>query len=1003
MSAKGKNVPTGYQLQDGELEKALLSGDHAEILEQYIGEPEYEELKQLAMDAYRTDVRGGPRVLILPGIMGSKLGYPGKIFDDVLWIDPIDIAMGRLDKLALSNDHAGIEPCGVVQLAYLKMKLYLKIKGYDADFYPYDWRQDIGLLGRQLLKKLNREGSGKVNLVAHSMGGLVARQAIAQGASNIGRLVMMGTPNHGSFVPVLALRGIYGIVRKIAAIDLKHSAKDLSALIFSTFPGLYQMLPWREKFDVFDLFDSRNWPANEPQPSQELLTAAMAAQTTFPPADKRFFMIAGVNQETVTGVRKEKDAFVFDCSCMGDGTVPLAFAELPGARTYYVEETHGSLPNNGSVERAVSDILDNGSTDALPDHWTPSRKRAEKTFRDEDLRIPAFDGRTGNAVRPSEIRKLIEEVAAPLSIQDTAPVPTTTSTSPQPVGCGYSHKFSSVVVGRRHQHRIDIRLAHGSITEVDSCAYVLGIFRDVEPSGPANDLNERLDGLITDFSSRRMIRGNLGEIFLMPVGRYSVQADMALFVGLGPFDRLTDEGLQLCAENTIRTFVRSRVDEFATVLLGAGSGLGVQKALENLVIGFFRGLMDADRDGRFRRITICEFDEVRFELIKQELYRLASTPLFEDVEVTFDEKILPQPPARRYIGLPDPVYLIVRKEGGDEKTIGFRSSILTSGEKATVITGVRNIKNRDLDAHLKRLKNRKFSFDTVDNYGTLLSELVLVPEVRAVLSKRQNRSLVVVHDAEGSKIPWETIRIDGWSPAVTGGLSRRYAAENMSVAKWLEQRRYGKAIDLLLVVDPTENLEGAKQEGERIHYLFDSHPGVNITELKGENATKQALKRAFVSGAFDVIHYAGHAYFNEGVPSRSGVLCSGREVLSGAELAGLGNLPGLVFFNACEAGRVRGGGPAKRVHIQERVSQNVGLAEAFLRGGVANYVGTYWPVGDKPAKLFAEIFYVSILEGFSISAALLSARKAVFKIASVDWADYIHYGSPDFVLKGKKV
>ena len=41
-------------------------------------------------------VRGGPRVLILPGIMGSKLGRRGTFFDDVIVGNGMD---GVLDDL----------------------------------------------------------------------------------------------------------------------------------------------------------------------------------------------------------------------------------------------------------------------------------------------------------------------------------------------------------------------------------------------------------------------------------------------------------------------------------------------------------------------------------------------------------------------------------------------------------------------------------------------------------------------------------------------------------------------------------------------------------------------------------------------------------------------------------------------------------------------------------------------------------------------------------------
>jgi CHAT domain-containing protein len=76
----------------------------------------------------------------------------------------------------------------------------------------------------------------------------------------------------------------------------------------------------------------------------------------------------------------------------------------------------------------------------------------------------------------------------------------------------------------------------------------------------------------------------------------------------------------------------------------------------------------------------------------------------------------------------------------------------------------------------------------------------------------------------------------------------------------------------------------------------------------------------------------------------------------------------LVFFNACEAGLIRHvdiklKGKSVKVGIRERVDRNVGLAEAFLRGGVSNYVGTYWPVGDESASVFAATFYRELLSG----------------------------------------
>jgi CHAT domain-containing protein len=274
----------------------------------------------------------------------------------------------------------------------------------------------------------------------------------------------------------------------------------------------------------------------------------------------------------------------------------------------------------------------------------------------------------------------------------------------------------------------------------------------------------------------------------------------------------------------------------------------------------------------------------------------------------------------------------------------------------------------------------------------------------------KDRHLVVVHDAEASRIPWETLAISEpgkksqWAPAADAGLSRRYTADNLSIAKWLDERRRDKTLSVLLVVNPTGDLPAAEAEGRRIQELAREHPSVSLRVVRQEAASKSALARLFQSGDFDLVHYAGHAFFDPVSPARSGILCAGNQVLSGRELAGIGNLPSLVFFNACEAGRIRKGvtkadGQEVAIDMLRRLERSVGLAEAFLRGGVANYVGTYWPVGDESASAFASTFYRELLKGAAIGDALVAGRHEIRQLGSIDWADYLHYGDFQFVLK----
>jgi CHAT domain-containing protein len=234
-------------------------------------------------------------------------------------------------------------------------------------------------------------------------------------------------------------------------------------------------------------------------------------------------------------------------------------------------------------------------------------------------------------------------------------------------------------------------------------------------------------------------------------------------------------------------------------------------------------------------------------------------------------------------------------------------------------------------------------------------------------------------------------------------MSHRYEAAKFSAAKWLRERQERPGLEVLLVVDPTKDLAGARMEGERIKKVFEKMgAGISYRLLFQDQARRTELLSCFSSGKYDIVHYAGHAFFDPTVRAQSGLLCAGHEVLSGADLAGIGNLPPLMFFNACESARVRkmtreaNKPPPKSA---ENISRDIGFAEALLRGGVANYLGTYWPVGDSAAKDFAGAFYEQVLNGAPLNRAILEGRKAVESSGSRDWADYVFYGDADFQVK----
>jgi triacylglycerol lipase len=100
----------------------------------------------------------------------------------------------------------------IISVGYLPLKARLEAAGYDVTLlvYPDYGLGDISDNAARLRNTVNsvkaRTGASKVDLVAHSMGGLVSRDYIKNlgGSSSVDALIMMGTPNYGTSLASLA-------------------------------------------------------------------------------------------------------------------------------------------------------------------------------------------------------------------------------------------------------------------------------------------------------------------------------------------------------------------------------------------------------------------------------------------------------------------------------------------------------------------------------------------------------------------------------------------------------------------------------------------------------------------------------------------------------------------------------------------------------------------------------------------------------------------------------
>ena len=567
--------------------------------------------------------------------------------------------------------------------------------------------------------------------------------------------------------------------------------------------------------------------------------------------------------------------------------------------------------------------------------------------------------------------------------------------------------------------------------------------------------------MLAEVIERRMFSANVGEVFIIPTVRQNIGTELVALIGLGSFSMFTAKSLRTSVENATRTLLRCNVDDLVTVPMGGGTGMPIRVVSEAILDGVQAAIRDARDRISLRGLTIATNSGQDFEQMCKTALELAASSRFDGMEFTIDRQILETTADRSAIrsGVfpgANSCYMIVREipssHGAKDKMRHLDVSFLGISSKAAVISDeivINEDKLEELLVTIAEAKNKggQSFLEKLPEHGRKLSELVLPPLVREALTAsveasgtnpEKQASLTVINDFWSSKIPWEILSIGNWQASIQGNVSRRYSTSNMSVAKWLHERRQSSVCRMLLIVDPTEDLGGAVEEAsaikEGIAEVNREYQGdrigsaikqsvlelgkIEITEIRGAEATKAKLLNEFSSGKYDVVHYAGHADFNENSRSQSGIICAGNVILTGRELAMLENLPTLMIFNACESARTRGftvgsaqpssslaenteATEATPVKLSEVIDRSVSFAEAFLRGGVGSFVGTYWPVRDAGAAMFAKEFYGALLSKSSVSIgeALRAARAKLQANNEPDYANYIHYGDPEFRVK----
>jgi len=686
------------------------TAEQEQLLRVYLGDERFRRMRDRVAGANLTRGRRSVsgNVVVIHGIMGAELSSYKQKSADLVWVSIPRIVTGCLERLQLAPDGLTeatsgwtVRASGILKRYYGNLLLWLAGEWNVKPFF-FDWRKSLDLAANDLNDRINEWFPGQpAHIVAHSMGGLVARTFIANhgeswkrmwdepGAGRRGgRLVMLGTPNHGSFAIPQVITGLEPLVQKLSKADLHHDVRELQQ-IFNTFPGSLQMLPSPLKYDSLrPLYRAETYGALGI--SQAHLNAALDHHMKLSTVIERDRMVyvAGFNQPTFSYVDPKLPAMsklgAYTVTREGDGRVPHKLGLLDNVTSYYVETDHGGLSEKERVFEIIESLLDLGRSSVAPTElpaFAAARggdklaAQDQQALRDEIRRQASSDGEQISALTARHAgRGSAAAATAPVSDEDrraeelvfrglmgsgtgaranTAPAVVTAGTAPVAPAPSPASVVATIVV----------RLTPGSIVDVDGLAaggppvdaVSVGHYIGVPPVAAEKTIDDALlaasggasggrsRGVIAQFTERGILRGGLGEPFFIndPRPRGKNGHRLITVLGLGEPGRLGSPELVIAVRELCWSLGRLGKRHLATVLIGAGPGnLPIPDAVNAWMRGVRRALIETggsdgprrkDATKSLQRITFVEWDPSRIagiaEALKAEVDRQRKTGL----------------------------------------------------------------------------------------------------------------------------------------------------------------------------------------------------------------------------------------------------------------------------------------------------------------------------------------------------------------------------------------
>lgn len=245
--------------------------------------------------------------------------------------------------------------------------------------------------------------------------------------------------------------------------------------------------------------------------------------------------------------------------------------------------------------------------------------------------------------------------------------------------------------------------------------------------------------------------------------------------------------------------------------------------------------------------------------------------------------------------------------------------------------------------------------------------------IRPVESRlgRAETPLVVIPDGVLSAVPFAALYERSTRQYFVERHSLRFA---MSLRDARSARTFRRGEEnVLIVADPAfdpdhhsslERLPGATAEAHEVAGRY-----TRTSVLAGGNATAAAVSDRLPTAT--LVHYAGHAVFDDDRPERSSLLLapqSGREVVGGLAATALAKLDlrqtRLIVLSTCQS--IRSG--------TKNAGGFAGLSGALQSAGVGGVVGSLWRVDDAYTRALMSEFYEAYRASGDAAGALHAAQ-----------------------------